>query len=41
MGRRNESFVVYYYGGNTIIIEDYDTPLGLGDVIINIGDCYE
>ena len=41
MERRNESFVVYYYDGNTIVIDDYETPLGLGDVIINIGDCYE
>ncbi len=38
---RNESIVVYYYKDSDIILEDYGTPLGLGDIIINIGDCYE
>ena len=23
------------------IITDYDTPLGIGDVYINIGECFE
>ena len=23
------------------IPDDYDTPLGLGNIVINIGDCYE
>ena len=43
MPNRNLSYVVYYYRTEaaTEIIEDYDTPLGLGNTVINIGDCYE
>ena len=41
MPKRNLVYTVYYYTGGTIIIEDYETPLGLGDTIINIGDCFE
>ncbi len=42
MGHRDMAIVVYYYKGTGYIdIEDYETPLGLGDTIINIGDCYE
>lgn len=41
MPGRNNSFVVWYYGEGLTVLEDYDTPLGLGNVVINIGDCYE
>ena len=33
--------VVYIPGNNTIVIDDFETPLGLGDVFINVGDCLE
>ena len=33
--------VYYYYAEEYAEIEDYDTPLGLGGTVINIGDCYE
>ena len=47
--KRDVCVVVYYIGGDSDfggfsileIIEDYETPLGLGNVVINIGDCYE
>ena len=42
MGHRDMSYVVYYFNGQILTdIDDYDTPLGLGDTVINIGDCYE
>ena len=41
MSDRDQSFVVWYYREGYTILEDYDTPLGLGNVVINIGDCYE
>ena len=44
MPGRNLSFVVWYYRDGWDgyeALEDYDTPLGLGNVVINIGDCYE
>ena len=36
-----EYTVIYIPNGNTIIIEEPDTPLGLGQVFINVGDCLE
>jgi uncharacterized repeat protein (TIGR01451 family) len=33
--------VIYTPDRGTIEIDDYDTPLGLGNVGINVGDCYE
>jgi len=33
--------VIYTPNGGGIIIDDYDTPLGLGNVGMNVGDCYE
>jgi uncharacterized repeat protein (TIGR01451 family) len=33
--------VIYTPDRGTIPIDDYDTPLGLGNVGINVGDCYE
>jgi pilin isopeptide linkage protein len=33
--------VVYIPGDNLVPFEDYDTPLGLGNVSLNIGECYE
>lgn len=43
MPGRNLSYVVYYMKGGVgyTILDDYDTPLGLGNIVINIGDCYE
>ena len=42
MPARDATYVVFYsQQGNGVIIEDYDTPLGLGNVSINVGDCYE
>ena len=42
MKDRELSFVVYYYRAEQYVgIEDYDTPLGLGSTVINIGDCFE
>lgn len=41
MPARDLSFVVWYYRDDYEVLEDYDTPLGLGNVVINIGDCYE
>ncbi len=41
MKNRDVTVVVYYSTGDEIFLEDYNTALGLGDVIINIGDCYE
>ena len=32
---------VVFYTRNDMIIEDYDTPLGLGNVSINVGECFE
>ena len=28
-------------GGGYTVIEDYETPLGLGEIYLNVGDCYE
>ncbi|MBQ9943850.1 MAG: MucBP domain-containing protein, partial [Clostridia bacterium] len=33
--------VIYKKSGNYIIIEDYDMPLGLGNVNLNAGECFE
>ena len=33
--------VLYLPGNGLHILDDYDTPLGLGNVFINIGDCLE
>ena len=33
--------VLYIPGDNLVPFEDYDTPLGLGNVSLNIGECYE
>ena len=40
-GRNVEYVVIYVRNGGYIIIEDFDTPLGLGQVFINTGDCLE
>ena len=36
-----EYTVIYVPADNTTIIEDFDTPLGIGQVFINVGDCLE
>ncbi|MBQ8082073.1 MAG: hypothetical protein IJ240_09295, partial [Clostridia bacterium] len=42
MPSRNLTYVVLYAAqDNTIVIEDYETPLGLGNVSINVGECIE
>ena len=33
--------VIYIPGTNTVVIDDFETPLGLGNVFINVGDCLE
>ena len=33
--------VLYIPGDNLVPFEDYETPLGLGNVSLNIGECYE
>ncbi|QTE69321.1 Cna B-type domain-containing protein [Clostridiales bacterium] len=33
--------VLYIPGDNLVPFDEYDTPLGLGNVSLNIGDCYE
>ena len=41
MPNRDVEIVVIYVPEDEILIEDFETPLGLGDVFINVGDCYE
>lgn len=36
-----EYLVIYVPGTGLTTIDDFETPLGLGNVVINIGDCYE
>ena len=40
MPNRNETITVFYVGGD-ILIPDYGTPLGLGTVNLNAGECIE
>jgi uncharacterized repeat protein (TIGR01451 family) len=41
MPNRNETITVFYVGDGGIIIPDYGTPLGLGNVSLNAGECIE
>ena len=36
-----EVLVLYLPGDGLHILDDYETPLGLGNVFINIGECIE
>ena len=40
MPARNLQFVVIYVPDGTVLV-DYDTPLGLGNIQIHVGVCYE
>jgi hypothetical protein len=40
-GRDLKVTVIYMPNGDYIIINDYDTPLGLGNVNLNAGECFE
>ena len=39
--RAVEYTVLYLPGDNLIAIDDYTTPLGIDDDIVNVGDCFE
>ena len=42
MPARNLTITVVYTPNNgSVIIDDYETPLGLGNVGMNLGDCYD
>jgi hypothetical protein len=45
MSHHDVEYWVYYYprrpGKEFPPIEDYETPLGLGDIQIHVGVCYE
>ena len=43
MPSQDVEYLVLYIPGNEHfeVITEYDTPLGLGNVYINIGDCFE
>ena len=43
MPNRDVVYTVFYVpeGDSTVVIDDFEKPLGLGEVIINTGDCFE
>jgi hypothetical protein len=41
MPGRNVEFTVIYVPDDLVLIEEIDTPLGLGRVVVNVGDCLE
>lgn len=41
MPGRNVEFTVIYVPDDLVLIEEIDTPLGLGRVVANVGDCLE
>ena len=41
MPARNVEYTVIYIPEDFILIDNFDTPLGLGQVNVNVGDCLE
>ena len=40
-GRNMVYTVIYVPGETTVIINEYGVPLGIGNVEMNVGDCFE
>ena len=40
-GRNLVYTVIYVPGETTVVINEYGVPLGIGNVEMNVGDCFE